>query len=91
MVSSSSSSSTSSSFGRSSLTIFLTFFSGLCFFGLEGNEGQAEVRCPDWWQWKQRPLLMQHSCSWGIILVTWMTSTSMVLGSLAGLGGEGAW
>ena len=86
-----SSSLTSSSFGRSSLTTFLIFLSGLHFFGSEGKEGQAELRCPDWPQWKQRLFLIQHSHSSGVILVIHMTSTSMVLESLAGLGGEGAW
>ena len=34
-------------------------------------------------------ILDQHSHSWGVILVTHMTSTSMALGSLVDLGGEG--
>ena len=54
------------------MTTFLTFLSGLHFFGSERKEGQAELRCPNWRQQRQRPFLIQCSRSCGVILVTHM-------------------
>ena len=43
----------------------------------EENIGQAELRCPDFWQWKQSPFSMHHFCLSGVSLATLMMSISM--------------
>ena len=73
------SSSTSRKFGSSSsCIILLTYHPG---FLLEKEE-YSPLRCPAFWQWKHNPFSMHHFLSPGVSFPTWMTSTSIALGSL---------